>query len=104
MDVDQFVQKIHNREYVVGIIGLGYVGLPLLWTFHEAGMPVIGYDIDEFKVDCINKGIPYIKHLGDDKMKKLSSYDRCSATTDFRRHREDDDLLICVPHHLSEYE
>lgn len=103
MDVDQFVQKIHNREYVVGIIGLGYVGLPLLWTFHEAGMPVIGYDIDEFKVDCINKGIPYIKHLGDDKMKKLSSSGRCSATTDFGRLKEADALLMCVPTPLNAY-
>src|SRR5690625_5575276 len=66
-------------------------------------MPVIGYDIDEFKVDCINKGIPYIKHLGDDKMKKLSSSGRCSAITDFGRLKEADALLMCVPTPLNAY-
>lgn len=103
MNVNQFVNKIHNREYVVGIIGLGYVGLPLMWTFHESGMPVIGYDIDQNKVDCINKGIPYIKHLGEDKMGVLSASERCSATSDFKRLTEADALLMCVPTPLNAY-
>lgn len=97
MSVDQLIKSIQKREYKVGIIGLGYVGLPLMWTFHENGMPVIGYDIDDYKVNCINNGTPYIKHLGKDKMEKLAGSDICEATSDFSRIPEADALLLCVP-------
>ena len=97
MDLDNLLQLIQKREYKVGIIGLGYVGLPLMWTFHQNKMPVIGYDIDQHKVDCILKGIPYIKHLGKDKMEALAGSDICDATTDFNRFKEADALLMCVP-------
>lgn len=97
MDIDSQLLSIKKREYKVGIIGLGYVGLPLMWTFYKNDMPVIGFDIDQFKVDCINDGIPYIKHLGADKMKELSKSEICDATTDFNRLKEPDALLMCVP-------
>lgn len=97
MSNKQLLQKIHKREFKVGIIGLGYVGLPLMWTFHDKGMPVIGYDIDEYKVKCIEEGTPYIKHLGVDKMQVLSESERCFATADFSRLGEADALLMCVP-------
>jgi len=87
MDLEVLLEKIKSREYKVGIIGLGYVGLPLMWTFHEKEMPVIGFDIDSKKVNCINEGIPYIKHLGKDKMQKLAASDLCDATDDFKRLR-----------------
>src|SRR5690625_6872370 len=85
---EQLLEKIEKKEYTVGIIGLGYVGLPLMWTFHEMGMPVMGLDIDEDKVTCIEEGRPYIKHLGEEMMEVLSTSDRCSATTDFSRLKE----------------
>lgn len=97
MSIKDLHQKIQKREFNVGIIGLGYVGLPLMWTFYEKRMPVIGYDIDEYKVTCINEGTPYIKHLGKDKMQILSKSERCFATTDFSRLVEADALLMCVP-------
>lgn len=97
MGIEHLINKIQKREFKVGIIGLGYVGLPLMWTFHEKGMPVIGYDIDKYKVDCINEGTPYIKHLGKDKMSVLSESERCFATADFSRLDEADALLMCVP-------
>ena len=97
MSIEHLIKKIQKREFKVGIIGLGYVGLPLMWTFHEKEMPVIGYDIDEYKVKCINEGTPYIKHLGIDKMQVLSDSERCFATTDFTRLDEADALLMCVP-------
>ncbi len=97
MSIKQLLQKIKKREFKVGIIGLGYVGLPLMWTFHDKGMPVIGYDIDEYKVKCIKEGIPYIKHLGKDKMQELSQSEICTATADFSRLDEADALLMCVP-------
>lgn len=97
MSIDHLLKKIEKKEYHIGIIGLGYVGLPLMWTFHEKGMPVIGFDIDHKKVKCIREGIPYIKHLGADKMQVLSESDICDATTDFSRMPEADALLMCVP-------
>lgn len=97
MDLDALLKKIDQREYTVGIIGLGYVGLPLMWTFHESQMPVLGIDIDEYKVNCIKNGVPYIKHLGEDKMKILSASELCDATTDFKRLSDPDALLMCVP-------
>ncbi|MGA1465816.1 MAG: nucleotide sugar dehydrogenase, partial [Balneolaceae bacterium] len=92
-----YLKKIENKEYKVGIIGLGYVGLPLMWTFHEQGMPVIGFDVDQRKVDHVNQGTPYIKHLGQEMMGKLAGSDLCEATSDFARMPEADALLMCVP-------
>ena len=83
MEIDALLKRIEKREFKVGIIGLGYVGLPLMWTFHQKNMPVIGYDIDESKVNCINRGISYIKHLGEEKMKVLAQSDFFDATSVF---------------------
>ncbi len=91
------LDKIASKTYTVGIIGLGYVGLPLMWTFHKNGMPVIGYDIDPSKVGHLKAGRSYIKHLGDEMMQVLSKSDRCDATTDFSRLVESDAILLCVP-------
>lgn len=95
--------KLASRSYTVGILGLGYVGLPLMWTFHQAGLPVMGFDIDARKVDCLTKGIPYIKHLGAEMMQTLAQSERCTATTDFSRLAEADALLLCVPTPLDEH-
>lgn len=97
MDLNHLLQKIDNKEYTVGIIGLGYVGLPLMWTFHEKKMPVLGFDVDQQKVTNIKEGVPYIKHLGKEMMEMLSGSDICDATTDFSRLPEADALLMCVP-------
>ena len=97
MSIKSLIKKIEDKEYTIGIIGLGYVGLPLIWTFHENEMPVLGFDIDEYKVNCIKDGIPYIKHLGKEKMQILSNSEICDATTDFSRLKEADALLMCVP-------
>lgn len=93
----ELLQKISDKEYIVGIVGLGYVGLPLMWTFHKNGIPVLGFDIDKKKVDSIQSGKPYIKHLGQEMMQVLAESDRCEATTDFSRIKEADAVLMCVP-------
>ncbi|NBC27157.1 MAG: nucleotide sugar dehydrogenase [Bacteroidetes bacterium] len=103
MSLSQQLDKINNKTYKVGIIGLGYVGLPLMWTFHKKEMPVIGFDLDPHKVDCITSGTPYIKHLGEEMMGILSKSDRCEATTDFNRMDEADALLMCVPTPLNHH-
>ncbi len=95
--------SIADKTYTIGILGLGYVGLPLMWTFHKKGYKVIGYDVDPAKIDCLENGIPYIKHLGSDMMQVLSQSDRCQATTDFSRLPEADALIMCVPTPLNAY-
>lgn len=95
--LNDLLKKIDNRTFKVGIIGLGYVGLPLMWTFHQKGMPVLGFDVDKGKVDCIKQGVPYIKHLGEEMMRTLANSEICDATVDFSRMSEVDALLMCVP-------
>tara|TARA_R110001599_G_scaffold1889_4_gene9874 strand:- start:325457 stop:326791 length:1335 start_codon:yes stop_codon:yes gene_type:complete len=97
VSIESLIEKIESKEYKIGIIGLGYVGLPLMWTFFQQGMPTIGYDIDEKKVSNLNEGIPYIKHLGKEMMGELAKSDLSNATTDFSRLTESDAILMCVP-------
>ncbi len=100
---DTQLKAIQDKTFTIGILGLGYVGLPLMWTFHKKGFNVIGYDVDPFKVDCLDNGVSYIKHLGTDMMQVLSQSDRCHATTDFSRLPEADALIMCVPTPLNAY-
>lgn len=100
---ENLTERIQNRKARIGIIGLGYVGLPLLWTFHEQGFPVTGFDIDPDKIEDIKKGEPYIKHLGYDMMEKLSSSDRCAATLDFAELETMDAIIMCVPTPLDQH-
>lgn len=95
--LDSLLNKITDKTYTIGIVGLGYVGLPLMWTFHQQGMPVLGFDIDDKKVQNLKNGIPYIKHLGTEMMETLANSDKADATTDFSRLDEADAILMCVP-------
>lgn len=89
--------KIDNNSAVVGIIGLGYVGLPLLRAFHQAGFPVIGFDIDQSKIDSLKGGRNYLKHFGEDFVRELAASSRFNATADFGRLGEADVVISCVP-------
>lgn len=100
---DSILQSIENRDYTVGIVGLGYVGLPLLWTFHEKGYKVVGFDVDQTKIDAINDGKTYIKHFTDDKLQKLSDSSLCELTIDFSDAANVDAILMCVPTPLNKY-
>jgi UDP-N-acetyl-D-glucosamine dehydrogenase len=88
----------------VGVIGLGYVGLPLLREFLEKGFRAIGFDIDPAKVDRLNKGESYIRHIPDKLIRSWVESDRFLATTDFAKLREVDAILICVPTPLDHHE
>jgi UDP-N-acetyl-D-glucosamine dehydrogenase len=92
-----FERKIEDNTAVVGVIGLGYVGLPLIRAFHEAGMATIGFDVDPGKIQALEAGRNYLKHLGDDFVRVLAESDRFTATSDFGRLGQADALLICVP-------
>jgi len=89
--------KIDSRTARVGIIGLGYVGLPLAHAFHEGGLGVIGFDIDRSKIDDLDAGRNYLPHLGADLTETLSVSDRFEGTTDFSRLDEADAIAVCVP-------
>lgn len=90
--------KIEARQALIGIIGLGYVGLPLAREFLKKGFHVLGYDIDQSKVEKIMRGESYIKHIGTDFLEEHALRTRrLSATSDSSRLSEPDFLLICVP-------
>ncbi|MDB5305360.1 MAG: wbpA, partial [Phycisphaerales bacterium] len=89
--------KIDNNSAVVGVIGLGYVGLPLLRAFFHAGFPVMGFDIDQKKIDSVTCGHNYLKHLGEGFIREMSASPRFSATADFSRLGEADVVISCVP-------
>lgn len=81
----------------VGVIGLGYVGLPLALRFAECGCDVLGLDIDRAKCDQLNRGESYIRHIGSERVRLATEEGRLVATNDFTRSSEPDALLICVP-------
>ena len=86
----------------VGVIGLGYVGLPLVRAFLKAGFPTMGFDIDPAKVEKLRAGQSYIKHIGADWIVEGVRSGRFEPTHDFGRLGEPDALLICVPTPLNE--
>lgn len=97
MDPAPLIKRIEERDAVVGVIGLGYVGLPLVLEFCRAGFPVLGFDIDPKKCDALNAGESYIHHIAAKTIQEQVSTGRFEATSDFARVAEADVLLICVP-------
>ncbi len=97
----ELLARIQNRTATVGIIGLGYVGLPLARAFARAGFAVLGFDIDQHKVDKLNAGRSYIKQIPDATVAEMRA-NRFAATDDFRRLGEADCVLICVPTPLTD--
>ena len=89
--------KIESKSSIVGIIGLGYVGLPLADALHAGGLRDIGFDIDPTKITDLGRGVNYLKHLGEEMTGRLSKSDRFEATIDFDRLDEPDVILVCVP-------
>jgi UDP-N-acetyl-D-glucosamine dehydrogenase len=99
---NNLIEKIKSYSATVGIVGLGYVGLPLALRFAEAGIKVLGFDIDQSKVDAINEGKTYIKHIPDASVAK-GREQGITATIDFSRAVEADALILCVPTPLNKY-
>lgn len=97
------LSKINNNEAVVGVVGLGYVGLPLLMEFVEQEFRTIGFDIDQKKVDKLNAGKSYIKHIDEKRVKTVRDSNLFEATSDFGRINEVDCILICVPTPLTKH-
>ncbi len=92
-----WIDRIAARKATVGVIGQGYVGLPLALVFGESGFPVLGFDVDPIKVAAISKGESYIKHIGPERVAAAIASGQFAATTNFDRLRECDAIVICVP-------
>ncbi|MBT3232736.1 MAG: nucleotide sugar dehydrogenase [Calditrichaeota bacterium] len=102
-NIDNFINSIHDRKCVVGVVGMGYVGLPLVLEFCEKGFKVIGYDIDDNKINALNSGESYIKHIPASRIDSAVKKGLLSATTDFTKVSETDVILIAVPTPLTDH-
>jgi UDP-N-acetyl-D-glucosamine dehydrogenase len=100
--LEQLTSKLRDKTAVIGIIGLGYVGLPLTLRYSEAGFRVLGIDIDRAKVAQLNQGGSYIEHISAVAVQKARATG-FEATADFARVAEADALIICVPTPLNAY-
>jgi UDP-N-acetyl-D-glucosamine dehydrogenase len=100
--VDELIRRFESKEATIGIVGLGYVGLPLLLRYCEVGYKVIGFDIDQSKVGLLNSGKSYIKHISSELVRKAVD-NSFEATTDFSRISEVDAIILCVPTPLNKY-
>ena len=94
---DRLLARIEAREAVVGVIGLGYVGLPLAVELARSGFTVLGFDISEGVVDGINRGVSHIQDVNGEVLAAFASNGLISATTDLKRLAECDAISICVP-------
>jgi UDP-N-acetyl-D-glucosamine dehydrogenase len=91
------LDRIRQRKAHVGIIGLGYVGLPLVREFCHSGYKVTGFDVDPAKVEALNNGRSYIKHIPSSMVRQMVRTGRFTATADMSRLRQPDAIIICVP-------
>jgi len=94
---NNLMKKIQNADALIGVIGLGYVGLPLALAYAEKSFNVLGFDIDSNKVKELNSGHNYISHMDGKKVTQVVKSKKLSATTDFSRLSEPDAIIICVP-------
>jgi len=100
---EELIEKIKSRKAKLGVVGLGYVGLPLAVEKAKAGFEVIGFDVQDKKVDMVNKGENYIGDIVDDDLKNLVDGGKLRATNDFSFVKEVDAICICVPTPLDIY-
>jgi UDP-N-acetyl-D-glucosamine dehydrogenase len=100
--MEQWKKKIENKTVRIGILGLGYVGLPLAMEFANSGVNVLGFDIDDKKVRVLNSGKSIIKNIPDSRIKKAVETKTFTATSDMSQIRKVDAVLICVPTPLTE--
>jgi UDP-N-acetyl-D-glucosamine dehydrogenase len=99
----KLLEGIDNRTASVGVIGLGYVGLPLVLEFVRAGFHVNGFDLDEKKIGILKQGKSYIKHIPPEKIETINKSGCFSPTSDFSMLKDTDCIIICVPTPLNEY-
>ena len=94
---------LEDQSAIVGVIGLGYVGLPLVLAFAEKDYRVIGFDIDETKVSKLLNDQNYIRHISSDKITPLVKTEQFQPTTDFGKIRDCNVIIMCVPTPLNKH-
>jgi UDP-N-acetyl-D-glucosamine dehydrogenase len=99
--VDQLSRRIRDHTARIGVIGLGYVGLPLVMAAADRGFRVLGFDVDRAKIDILNAGGSYIKHIRAEDIAAFRESDRFNPTDDFARLAQADVVILCVPTPLS---
>jgi len=99
----ELLSKIENKTATIGVVGLGYVGLPLAVEKAKAGYNVIGFDVQQKRVDMVNNGVNYIGDVVDEELAELTSSKRIIATTDYSKIQDVDAVAICVPTPLDIY-
>ena len=99
----QLHARLTKRESVIGVIGMGYVGLPLAMAAFDSGFRIIGFDVDPSKISGINAGISPIGRIADAQISAMRIDDRLEVTSDFSRFGECDVIIICVPTPLNKY-
>ena len=102
--IDKLSRKIQTKKAIIGIIGMGYVGIPLGLEFRKAKFTVIGFDKNQKRVDDINAGKQVMKHISSNLMSEFIKSNKSTATTDFTKMQDVDCLIICVPTPLDEHE
>ncbi|MFC1458360.1 nucleotide sugar dehydrogenase [Microvirga arabica] len=102
MHKDTLLRRLNDKTAVIGIVGLGYVGLPLSLRYSEVGYKVIGFDIDQDKIDALNKGQTYIEHIQSERIAKAiqSGFE---PSSDLTLSRDLDAVILCVPTPLTKY-
>ncbi|MEH7437955.1 nucleotide sugar dehydrogenase [Neobacillus drentensis] len=98
------LNKIESRNATIGVVGLGYVGLPLAVEKAKAGFKVIGFDVQQSRVDLVNNGVNYIGDVVDEELTEITKSKQFEATTDYSRIKDVDAVAICVPTPLDKYQ
>ena len=103
IDLPSLLLDYRNRDITVGVIGMGYVGLPLAEALVNTGFNTIGFDIDDEKVELLQEKTSYINHISNEQIASIITSGLFNPTSDFSRIRDADALLICVPTPLNKY-
>lgn len=99
----EILERLESKKALIGIIGLGYVGLPLALEYAKKGFNVLGFDVDETKIPLLKSGKSYIKHIGAERIKSAVDSGKFDSTSDFARLPEVDAIIICVPTPLNDH-
>ncbi len=97
------LSKLQDRTACIAVVGLGYVGIPLVRAMHGAGFQVLGFDLDQQKIELLKAGKTYLHHLGDDLVKDLAASDRFTPTANEAELAQADAIILCVPSPLGEH-
>jgi len=93
----ELLGKIIERRAIIGVVGLGYVGLPLAVEFARTGFRTVGFEVDAERIDTINQGMSYIPDVPTEMVGALVGHEKLTATSDYSRLTEVDAVIICVP-------